>query len=69
MGLFMQILTKLVGDLLYRDCSRQVMVADTGPEEQMMNAQHSKAMACIKGLELAASLGIQRIILEADATG
>jgi ribonuclease HI len=33
-----------------------------------MNAQHAEALACLKGLEQAAAMGLQRIILETDAT-
>jgi ribonuclease HI len=33
----------------------------------LINAQHSEIVACLKGIEYAAWMGIQRIILETDA--
>jgi ribonuclease HI len=46
----------------------QMAVAAAGSADHLMNAQHAEAMACLKGLEQAAAMGLQHVILETDAT-
>jgi ribonuclease HI len=46
----------------------QVVVAAAGSADHLMNAQHAEAMACLKGLEQAAVMGLQHVILETDAS-
>lgn len=41
--------------------------AGAGASESLLDAQHAEALACLKALEQAASLGMQRVILEIDA--
>jgi ribonuclease HI len=50
-----------------RDHTGQVIAAGAGFERNLMSAQHSEAIACLKGLEHAAFLGMQNIIIETDA--
>ena len=44
-----------------------VVAAGAGSESFMLNAQQAEAMAFLKGVEHAARLGMQRIIVETDA--
>jgi len=43
------------------------VAAGAGLEECLIHAQQSESIACLKGIEHAASPGIQRIIVETDA--
>ena len=52
---------------LIRDHLGYVAAAGYGPANFLLNAQHAEALACLKALEQAASLGLQRVILESDA--
>ena len=42
------------------------LAASAGSAKSLMSAQHAEAVACLKGLECAAGLGMSRIILETD---
>ena len=50
-----------------RDHLGYVAAAGYSPVNFLLNAQHAEALACLKALEQAASLGLQRVILESDA--
>lgn len=43
------------------------MSAGAGLEKHLLNGQHLETVACLKGIEHAASLGIQHIIVVTDA--
>lgn len=43
-------------------------MAGAGSAKNLMNAQHAVALACLKGLEHASTMGMQRVILETDAS-
>ena len=43
------------------------MAAGAGALQGLSNALHAETLACMKALELATSLGMQRIIIELDA--
>ncbi|CAO1940684.1 unnamed protein product, partial [Urochloa humidicola] len=45
----------------------KVVAAGAGPANFVLSAQHAEAIACLKGLEQAAVMGMSRVILETDA--
>jgi hypothetical protein len=53
---------------IIRDNTGEMVVARAGDAESLMNAQYAETVACLKGIEYAESLGIERIIVETDAT-
>ena len=66
-GVFLSEYNKGGWGFVIRDHEGQFVAAGAGSEEHLMSAEHSETIACLKGLELAASLGMQRIIVETDA--
>ncbi|XP_066354445.1 uncharacterized protein [Miscanthus floridulus] len=52
---------------IIRDHFGQVMAAGAGATDFLMNAQHAETVACMKAIEQAAALGMDRIVVETDA--
>jgi ribonuclease HI len=50
-----------------RDHCGKVAAAGAGSSNILLSAQHAEAIACMKGLEYAAELGMRRVVLETDA--
>jgi ribonuclease HI len=53
--------------LIIRDHFGQMMAAGAGATDFLMNAQHAETVACMKAIEQAAALGMERIVVETDA--
>jgi ribonuclease HI len=43
------------------------VAARSGSADFLMSVQHAEAIACMKGLEFASTLGMRRVIVETDA--
>lgn len=50
-----------------RDHLGSTIAASAGQAKHLLNARQAEALACLKGLEHAASLGMEYVVLETDA--
>lgn len=61
-------LTQIWMGFVIRNHLGNAVAAGSGSADLLMSAQHAEAIACMKGLEFAATLGMRRVIVETNAT-
>lgn len=66
-GAFLPEICKGGWGFIIRNNAGLVAAAGAGASEFFMNAQHAETMACFKGIEHAARMGLDKIIVETDA--
>ncbi|GJN20386.1 hypothetical protein PR202_gb07757 [Eleusine coracana subsp. coracana] len=66
-GAFLQSTRRGGWGCIIRNHHGDFLAASAGGMEHTLNALHAEATACLEGLELAAKLGMHRVVVESDA--